>query len=136
MIFYKSKPFFLSPQKNRYDIFWNQKILFYLINTDLNFSLQKTIFFFMFSKADLIFLNQIQFFSLITTNLNFNKEEYAFISKLVWFGLFYFILLLLFFYVCNISSMTCIKVYIGHKSLEDQTLSGRNGCLTPSYSVT
>ena len=36
----------------------------------------------------------------------------------------------------NISFMTCIRKYIGHKSLEDQTLSGRNGCLTPSHSVT
>ena len=36
----------------------------------------------------------------------------------------------------NISFITCIKRYIGHKSLEDQTLSGRNGCLTPSHSVT
>ena len=30
----------------------------------------------------------------------------------------------------NISFMTCMKRYIGHKSLEDQTLSRRNGCLT------
>ena len=36
----------------------------------------------------------------------------------------------------NTSFMTCMKWYIGHKSLEDQTLSGRNGCLTPSHSVT
>ena len=36
----------------------------------------------------------------------------------------------------NISFMTCIKGYIGHKSLEDQTLSRWNGCLTPSHSVT
>ena len=36
----------------------------------------------------------------------------------------------------NISFITCIKRYIGHQSLEDQTLSGRNGCLTPSYSIT
>ena len=36
----------------------------------------------------------------------------------------------------NVLFMTCIKRYIGPKSLEDQTLSGRNGCLTPSHSVT
>ena len=36
----------------------------------------------------------------------------------------------------NTSFMTYIKRYIGHKSLEDQTLSGRNGCLTPSHFVT
>ena len=36
----------------------------------------------------------------------------------------------------NISFMTCIRNYIGHKSLEDQTLSRQNGCLTPSHSVT
>ena len=36
----------------------------------------------------------------------------------------------------NISCMTSIAQYIGHKSLEDQTLSGRNGCLRPSHSVT
>ena len=36
----------------------------------------------------------------------------------------------------NLSFMTCIRKYIGHKSLEDQTLSGWNGCLTPSHSVT
>ena len=36
----------------------------------------------------------------------------------------------------NISFMTCITQYIGHKSLEDQTLSGQNGCLTSSHSVT
>ena len=35
----------------------------------------------------------------------------------------------------NISFMTCIKRYISHKSLEDQTLFGRNGFLTP-HSVT
>ena len=35
----------------------------------------------------------------------------------------------------NISFMTCIKRYIGHKSLEDQTLSGRNRCLAPSHFV-
>ena len=28
------------------------------------------------------------------------------------------------------------KGYIGHQSLEDQTLFGQNGCLTPSHSVT
>ena len=28
------------------------------------------------------------------------------------------------------------KEYIGHQSLEDQTLSRRNGCLRPSHSVT
>ena len=27
------------------------------------------------------------------------------------------------------------KWYIGHQSLGDQTLSGRNGCLTPSHSI-
>ena len=36
----------------------------------------------------------------------------------------------------NISFMTCIKRYISHKSLEDQTLSRRNGCLIHSHSVT
>ena len=36
----------------------------------------------------------------------------------------------------NISFLTCIRKYIGHKSLEDQTFSRQNGCLTPSYSVT
>ena len=36
----------------------------------------------------------------------------------------------------NISFITCIKRYIGHNSLENLTLSGQNGCLTPSYSVT
>ena len=36
----------------------------------------------------------------------------------------------------NMSFMACIKRYIDHKSLEDQTLSGQNRCLTPSYSVT
>ena len=35
----------------------------------------------------------------------------------------------------NISFMTCIKRYISHKSLEDQTLFGQNGFLTP-HSVT
>ena len=38
----------------------------------------------------------------------------------------------------NISFMTCITQYIGHKSLEDQTLSGQNGCLslTPCHFLT
>ena len=36
----------------------------------------------------------------------------------------------------NISFMTCIKWYIGHKSLEDQTLSERNRYLAPSHSLT
>ena len=36
----------------------------------------------------------------------------------------------------NISFITCIKKYTGHKSLEDQTSSGWNGCLTPSHSIT
>ena len=54
----------------------------------------------------------------------------AFINKFVWFSFFFF------FYMFNISFMTCIKWYIGHKILEDQTLSRWNGCLTPSHSVT
>ena len=36
----------------------------------------------------------------------------------------------------NISFVTCIRKYIGHKSLEDQILFGQNGCLTPSHSIT
>ena len=32
--------------------------------------------------------------------------------------------------------MTCIKRFIGYKSQENQTLFGRNRCLTPSHSVT
>ena len=36
----------------------------------------------------------------------------------------------------NISFIACIKGYIGHKSLEDQTLSWQNGCLIPSHFVT
>ena len=36
----------------------------------------------------------------------------------------------------NISLTRCTKRYIGQKSLENQTVSGRNGCLIPSYSVT
>ena len=36
----------------------------------------------------------------------------------------------------NISFITCIKRYISYKSVEDQTFYGRNGCLTPSHSVT
>ena len=36
----------------------------------------------------------------------------------------------------NISFITCIKMYISYKSVEDQTFYGRNGCLTPSHSVT
>ena len=40
------------------------------------------------------------------------------------------------FLIYNISFITCIKGYIGHKSLEDQTLSRWNGCLTYSHSVT
>ena len=88
LIFYKSKTIFSQFSKNRSDIFSNQKILFSLISTYLNFSLQKTNLF-KFLKTYLIFLNQIQFF------------------------------------LQNRS-----------KSLENQTLSGRNGCLTPSHSVT
>ena len=88
LIFYKSKTIFSQFSKNRSDIFSNQKILFSLISTYLNFSLQKTNLF-KFLKTYLIFLNQIQFF------------------------------------LQNRS-----------KSLENQTLSGGNGCLTPSHSVT
>ena len=36
----------------------------------------------------------------------------------------------------NISFMTCITQYIGHKSLEDKTLFGQNKCLTLSHSIT
>ena len=36
----------------------------------------------------------------------------------------------------NISCTTCITQYIGDKNLEDRTLSGWNGCLTPSHSIT
>ena len=40
------------------------------------------------------------------------------------------------FNIFNILFMTYIKKYIGHKCLEDQTLSRQNGCLTPSHFVT
>ena len=62
LIFYKSKTIFSQFLKNRSDIFSNQKILFSLISTDLNFSLQKANFFevlknrFDFSKPNSIFL--------------------------------------------------------------------------------
>ena len=80
-------PFFSQFSKNRSDIFSNQKILFSLISTDLDFSLQKANFF-QVLKNRLIFLNQIQFF--YNTDLNFfiffiffNKEKDAFVNKLV-----------------------------------------------------
>ena len=122
---FTKKPIFLV-LKNRLDTFFfkNEKTLIYLINAYLNFSLQKLFFLHIknrshFSKPKSNFL---------TTQIwIFNKEEGAFINKLMWFS---------FVHVCNISFMSCIKRYIGHKSLEDQTLSGRNGCLTPSYFVT
>ena len=130
--YHKTDLIFLSPKnqfflvlKNRFDNFFlNQKTLIYLINTNLNFALQKLFFLHIknrshFSKPKSIF---------ITTQIwIFNKESDAFINKLMWFS---------FVHVYNISFMSCIKGYTGHKSLEDQTLSGWNGCLTPSHSIT
>ena len=117
------------------------------IKTNLIFLLLKIIFFFFiitiqiwiftkttfstYYKIDLVFW-QIIFFFFINQNkfeffLNIRRD---FIHKQICVIWFFFI------HMFNISFITYIKKYIGHKSLEDQTLFGQNGCLTSFHSVT
>ena len=103
--FTNQNPFFSQFSKNRSDIFSNQKILFSLISTDLNFSLQKANFFqvlknrFDFSKPNSIFLqHRSKFFFFF-----FNKEKDAFVNKLVCLCVcvcVFFFFLIIFFLMC------------------------------------
>ena len=111
LIFFKSKDFVLCNKKTYVNFYVQKPFFIHIIKQIWQFWQIKTIFFLSSPK-------QIWFFS---------KEETSFINKFAWFK---------FFYIFNISFMTCIKRYIDHNSLEDQTLFGWNGCLTPSHSVT
>ena len=121
---------------------------FLTIKTNMFFlSLKIFFFFFIITTQIWIFISKKHFFlhipqniSSILTNQNpfffyqskqiwlFSKEETSFINKFVWFNFWC--------HMFKISFMTCMRWYIDHNSLEDQTLSGRNRCLTPSHSVT
>ena len=104
-------------------------IFFYHHNTNLNFYLQKPLFsphttkqIWYFDKSKSFFFYQLKYIWL------FSKEETSIINKFVWFHFWC--------HMFNISFMTYMRWYIGHKSLEDKTLFGWNRCLTPSHSVT
>ena len=91
-------------------------------------------FFFILYKTNLIFVHQISFFSTLQNKYDFSlRREH--IHKT---NLFKLILSSKVFVTCitTYHSMSYKKVYNGHQSLEDQTLFGRNGCLTPSHSIT
>ena len=112
LIFLSLKIIFLSSQ-HRYEFFFSKNHFFlHIPQNRFGILTNQNPFFFYQSK-------QIWLFS---------KEETSFINKFVWFNFWC--------HMFKISFMTCMRWYIGHKSLEDQTLSGRNRCLTPSHFVT
>ena len=94
----------------------------------MTFLHQKLFFLIYKSRSDFL-INQINFFY-HRANLNFLKRR-GYIHKQTYVTWFSYM-----FHVCNISFISCINGYIGHESLEVQNLSGRNGCLTPSHSIT
>ena len=94
----------------------------------MTFLHQKLFFLIYKSRSDFL-INQINFFY-HRANLNFLKRR-GYIHKQTYVTWFSYM-----FHVCNISFISCIIGYIGHESLEVQNLSGRNGCLTPSHSIT
>ena len=128
----KSFSFFFN-NKNRFDFSVIKNHFFLSSQHRSEFLSPKTIFFSTYHKTDLVFW-QIHFFT------NQNRSDYfqknlcdlifgvTFVNKFVWFNFWC--------HMFNISFMTCMRWYIGHKSLEDQTLFGRNECLTPSHSIT
>ena len=94
------KNHFLVLKKKKIWYFSNQKTLFPVINTDMNFYLQKPLFS-TYYKIDLVFWQiKINFFHQPKQIWFFSKGETSFINKFLWFN---------FFHMFNISFMTCIK---------------------------
>ena len=131
-LYTKQKPIFFSLVPKTDLIFLNQKTLFYLIKQIWFFFFTKNyfVFFYIYKNRSDFFKTKSNFFY-YKTDLNcFSKEDDTLINRLMWLSL------VKVFHVYNISFIACIKGYISHEILEDQTLSGRNGYLTPSHSIT
>ena len=120
---------FFKTYKNKFDFSIVKNHFFFIITIQIWIFTKTT--FSTYYKIDLVFW-QIIFFFFINQNkfeffLNIRRD---FIHKQICVIWFFFI------HMFNISFITYIKKYIGHKSLEDQTLFEQNGCLTPFHSVT
>ena len=119
--------FFNNENRSDFSIIKNH---FFIITTQIWIFISKKHFFLHIPQnISGILTNQNPFFFYQSKQIwLFSKEETSFINKFVWFNFWC--------HMFKISFMTCMRWYIDHNSLEDQTLSGRNGCLTPSHSVT
>ena len=115
-------------------IFFSKNLVLSYIKTNLIFFTKLFFLKKIYTKIDLVsfLMNQILFFFFFYKNRSefFLKKEY--IHKI---DLYELVLVKCVMYVQHTIHIMQ-KRYIGYQSLEDQTLSRRNGCLTHSHFVT
>ena len=141
-IFYVQQQIWFFLHMNQKSFFYYSKqIWFFLIKSLFKFCSKIDLIFFtkqIFLSTQkqiwFLFMNQIIFFF-------FNSQKHIWIFFLKRRGYIHKINLFELMLVKCVSNMQHIihimqKGYIFHKSLEDQTLSGWNGCLTPSHFIT
>ena len=114
----KSFSFFFNIQQNRSE-FLSSKNIFLIITKQIWIFVIKNHLFKYYKTYLMFWINKNHFFKILQNRSDFlTKEETSFINKFMWFS-----------FVSHVQHIIhdMHKWYIGHKSLEDQTLFGRMG---------